>query len=335
VTRIASLAARKKEKKKISSPTATSTTHHPPPTTHHLHAYTMAAGSASSAAPQDQAELIAHDRRMRELAIQIQEAELERIRSETIRNRGGTPGSDTVQGEKAPFFIAHPEVQAAKFRFPGINLVQLDRIYKGSFDPSNLSKIRRLGGPIDDSQANTISIEDGQIRSEPAKGKSKDFGNNSDIWREGFLNYFAAILFFFNGSITPALGPAILGFYQRIEALGKIYKWQEAVLPLALEHHTDVMARGQTSAEVWPLPEDRILFFCHSQSARSAGPQQSVLPTRSSKRPRADTRPASDEVCSFWNTGACPRGGSCPRRHQCAACDGDHPLRTCKTKQTT
>jgi hypothetical protein len=60
----------------------------------------MAAGSASSVAPLDQAELIAHDRRLRELAIQIQKAELERIRSETNRNRGGTPGSDTLQGSK-------------------------------------------------------------------------------------------------------------------------------------------------------------------------------------------------------------------------------------------
>jgi hypothetical protein len=36
----------------------------------------------------------------------------------------------------------------------------------------------------------------------------------------------------------------MLGFYLRIEALGKVYKWQEAVLPLALEHHNDVMAKG-------------------------------------------------------------------------------------------
>jgi hypothetical protein len=34
---------------------------------------------------------------------------------------------------------------------------------------------------VDDSQSNTISIEDGKLRSEPAKGKSRDFQLNSDI----------------------------------------------------------------------------------------------------------------------------------------------------------
>jgi hypothetical protein len=71
-------------------------------------------------------------------------------------------------------------VVAEKARFPGIAVIQLDRIYSGTFDPSNFCKLRRLGGLAED-KTQTISIEDGTLRSKPIKKKNKDFGHNSEI----------------------------------------------------------------------------------------------------------------------------------------------------------
>ena len=146
----------------------------------------MAAGGTSSNASQSSTALSADAQlaRIQEIEFRIKEIELQKTTAELNRIRGAQDDASqasTIQDKRTPSFTAHPEVQAAKSRFPGINLVQLDRIYTGSFDPSNLSKLRRLGGPVDDTHTNTISIEDGKLRSEPAKGKSKNFGNNSDI----------------------------------------------------------------------------------------------------------------------------------------------------------
>ena len=121
---------------------------------------------------------------MQEIEFRIKEVELQKATAELNRIRGAQDDASqasTIQGERTPSFAAHPEVQAAKSRFPGINLVQLDRIYIDSFDPSNLSKLRRLGGPIDDIYINIIFIEDGKLRSKPAKIKNKKFGNNLNI----------------------------------------------------------------------------------------------------------------------------------------------------------
>jgi hypothetical protein len=111
---------------------------------------------------------------------------------------------------------------AEKARFPVITVIQLDRIYSGTFDPSNLCKLRRLGGLAED-KTQTISIENGTLRSEPIKEKNKDFRHNSEIWREGFLNY-AAVVLFFHGATVPALAPALIGFYLRVEKLGRLFK---------------------------------------------------------------------------------------------------------------
>ena len=40
----------------------------------------------------------------------------------------------------------------------------------------------------------------------------------------------------------------MLGFFQRIVELNEVYTWADAVLPLALTHHSDVMAVGQTES---------------------------------------------------------------------------------------
>jgi hypothetical protein len=277
----------------------------------------MEAGGAPSTVQQDPISPDAHLAYMQQLERRIKEAELEKILFELNKNKGSQDDASqtgTIQNERIPSFTAHPEVQAAKSRFPGINLVQLDCIYTGSFDPSNLSKLRRLGGPVEDTHANTISIEDKKLRSEPAKGKSKDFGYNSNVWREGFINYITAVLFFFHGSTTPALPLAMMGFYQRIESLGRVYKWQEAVLPLALEHHNVVMAKGQTNAEAWDLLETEVAYFCNEETRRSAAPQQSAPSARSSKRQRPTRSPSSPTRHAFSRTRAYPPETSTRRR---------------------
>jgi hypothetical protein len=92
----------------------------------------MAAGGAPShatggvipAIQPDPAELIVYERRMRDIEFRIKKAEFRKIQSDIDRNksrRDDTPS--TAQGEKSPFFIVYPEVQTAKSRFPGVNLV--------------------------------------------------------------------------------------------------------------------------------------------------------------------------------------------------------------------
>jgi len=299
----------------------------------------MAAGGAPSSSSEHPAVTAeAHAARMRDIEFRIKEAELQKIVAETDRLRGSqnsSPRSTTLQGERTPSFVASPAVLAAKPRFPGINLVQLERIYTGAFEPSNLSKLRRVGGVVEDTHSQTISFEGGTLRSEPTKGKNRDFGNNSDIWEEGFISYASAVWFFSHDSSLPSLGPAILGFYLRIKKLGRIYKWQEAVLLVALEHHNEVMTKGQTNAEAWDVSESLVAYFCNDETKRTLTPPlPRALPARSSKRPRADTKPPfSDEICNLWNAGVCGKGGACSRRHVCSGCAGDHPEKSCRIKK--
>ena len=73
------------------------------------------------------------------------------------------------------------------------------------------------------------------------------YGNNKDIWLEGFLNYQSALGFFF-ASTNPRLLSHTFNFLQQILRLARICKCH-SVLRLALFHHEMVMGIGQCEPE--------------------------------------------------------------------------------------
>ena len=56
------------------------------------------------------------------------------------------------------------------------------------------------------------------------------------------------MLFFFE-STSPALSRVLTAFHLRILKLDEIYSWKTTVLPLALTHHSNIVATGQANIE--------------------------------------------------------------------------------------
>ena len=47
----------------------------------------------------------------------------------------------------------------------------------------------------------------------------------------------------------PTLHQKLLAYHQQIIELSSVYEWQEAVLPLAIEHHTKIVTINHTDVE--------------------------------------------------------------------------------------
>lgn len=91
-----------------------------------------------------------------------------------------------------------------------------------------------------------------------------DFGSSSEIWSEGFLNYVIVMSDFF-GTTFPSLVRVLLRFHSQIKMLSKIYDWRGAVIPLAIEYHTEVTAANHTDVDAWTLPQHWIDTYCTPQ----------------------------------------------------------------------
>ena len=88
-----------------------------------------------------------------------------------------------------------------------------------------------------------IGIDNGMLRLWKTLGTYKDFGKSfHEVWSEVFRNY-TTILVFLLGKEAPDLHTALAEFHSNIYELSTVYKWQEAVPPMAIEAHLYIVAQ--------------------------------------------------------------------------------------------
>jgi hypothetical protein len=258
-------------------------------------------GAPPAHPPPLDAEAAEFKRRERALRLQILEEELKQ-KTALTRQAEETGGPTENPGEKTQ--TTNPIILQVCTVLPGLSVNLFEKIYDGSFEPSNLCKFRINNGYTDDTQSQIVTMENGTFRLDAAKGKNKDFGNTIDIWQEGFINFITALMYF-HGSKQVGLLPALNEFHLRVLDLARHYKWQDAALAFALDHQRKAGVDGYTNPEAWEIKETFLVRFCNPTSIKPALPT-AHLPTR--KRPRADT------VCNNWNEGKCTYS-PCNRPH--------------------
>lgn len=138
-----------------------------------------------------------------------------------------------------------PEVENISLSFAGLPQEEIVRIFHNRLKASNLYRLRHIRGlryeAFQDQER--IGIEDGMWRLRKTSGTYKDFGKSfHEVWGEAFINYTAILLSLF-GKEAPNLHTAITQFYGNILQLSKVYEWQEAVLPMAIEVHTHIISQ--------------------------------------------------------------------------------------------
>lgn len=201
-------------------------------------------------------------------------------------------------------------------RFPGLPKAEIARIFSNKFRPENLYKLRHLKRRKDKDRDENITIENGQMRFKRVTGTLCDFGSTWDIWSESFVNYVMVMVDFF-GLSFPSLCRVLLLFYTKIHKLSKVYDWQGAVLPLALDFHTEITTTNHTNIDAWILLQTWIDQYCSPHN---------ILAVFSKKRPASTTlegpisKKGTKEVCRNYNTKSCTFK-ECVQEHKCSECN--------------
>ena len=221
-----------------------------------------------------------------------------------------------------------PKVIEVSKRLPGVPRTLLSAILEGKFDPYNLHKLRTVHADDDADLEQRVSFtEGGSIQVQKAKGKLKDYGTDRSIWEDGFLNYCKAVTSFF-GPQNPDLSFRLFEFLHKIVKLGETYSWKDAILPLALTHHSDMMAAGQCNVDQWEIPNRLIDTFCHANTIKNRRVPTAIPPDRKRK---ARSPTVDSETCNNYNQGKCTYV-NCRRRHACSRCGSNHALANCPIK---
>ncbi len=87
-------------------------------------------------------------------------------------------------------------------------------------------------------------------------GTYKNFGKSFyKVWADAFHNYTTILVFLFSKEV-PDLYSVLVEFYTNIYKLSTVYEWQEAVLPMAIEAHTFIVAQQPTDPSKWVIPRN-------------------------------------------------------------------------------
>ena len=137
------------------------------------------------------------------------------------------------------------EVMSITLRFAGLLKEEIVRIFQNKFKPINLYRLRQMHELRFDSlhDQDRIGIEDSMLKLRKTSGNYEGFGKSFyEVWADAFHNYTAILVFFF-GREVPNLHSALAELYTNIYELSTVYQWQEAVLPMAIEAHTFIIAK--------------------------------------------------------------------------------------------
>jgi hypothetical protein len=251
----------------------------------------------------EQANAEAHRARQDRIA----EAEIEAIRNGRYAEiSSGDPDNRIESGDNA--------LQGLYKKFPGLKHDLIKSILHSKFIPRMLFKLRYAQGINTDRRTQEVLIKDEVV----AKDYLKDYGRTSSIWTEGFVNY-AAISVEVFGAKFPGLHIALSRFMLDIIELEKIYDWQTAVLPLALQFHEELADDGLCSdPSRWTLDRQYVDRFCNATRLKSIHPNQPLadkVPRGPSQRQHPLEPNDSSVRCRKWNTPKSCRWHGCRRRH--------------------
>jgi len=186
-----------------------------------------------------------HDLNRRLLLAQIEESEARAAATRAATaQKAPVIAMDNNLGKNDP-----PIVMTTLAAHPGIAAELIRKIYDNTFVPTMLPKLR-TGQGADAFQESTIRIEGGELKPGPVPGKRKDFGNDAYIWSDAFENYMS-IYSQIHCPNFPTLQAAMFAFHKQIISLSRTFKWQGAVLDLAIEYHTTILENGPTDATLW------------------------------------------------------------------------------------
>ena len=244
----------------------------------------------------------------------IAEAEIEAIRNGR-HAEATTLGGTNDSGETPPVDTA---LQGLYKKFPGLKRDLIKSIRQSKFIPRMLFKLRYAQGINADRRTQEVLIQDGKIEV-ATKDYLKDYGRTPSIWTEGFVNYTAILVEFF-GAEFPGLHIGLSRFMLDIIELDKIYDWQTAVLPLALQFHEELADEGLCSdPHKWTLDRQYVDRFCNATRLRNARPlSDSVSKGIATTTPRRFPNEPNDPsvICRKWNTPESCHWAGCRRRHE-------------------
>lgn len=249
----------------------------------------------------------------KELAVKESEARIAALSKGLL-----TPASSvTVEEDDDSIGELPLEARRVATAYPGLPRKEIAAIFRGKFIPENLYKLRLLYGRDDIDRTTRFTIgPSGDLQFKRIKGTLKDFGNNAAIWSQGFINYTSIMVDLF-GITVPLLHQKLLAYHQQIIELSTTYDWQHAVLPLAIEYHTEIVAVNHIDVDAWSIPRQWVDRFCTSNMAvRSVSATSSGSATTPARLREAND---SSVICRSFNGKGC-RFSSCKRRHECSTC---------------
>ncbi len=149
------------------------------------------------------------------------------------------------------------EVMSIGLRFAGLLQGEIVRILQNKFKPINLYRLRHMLGLQFDSlyDQDPIGIDDGMLKLRKTSGTYKDLCKSFyKVWANAFHTYTTILVFLFGKEVLD-LHSVLAEVYTNIYELSTVYEWQEAVLPIAIEAHTFIVAQQPTDQSKWVIPE--------------------------------------------------------------------------------
>lgn len=152
------------------------------------------------------------------------------------------------------------------------------------------------------------------LRLGKTSGTYKDFGKSFfEVWADAFHNYTTVLVSLF-GKEAPDLHAALQDFYSSIYELSTVYEWQEAVLPMAIEAHTYIIAQQPTDPAKWVIAEKFQGRICTPRTMIGMGAVTGANKSKRSRSPLPARRSGNSSsnagsnnpsvVCNVFNKGS-------------------------------
>ena len=155
-----------------------------------------------------------------------------------------TPASKAIMREDDEIPGEIPlEVSDISLQFVGLSQEEIVKIFQNKFKPINLYRLRHMRRLSFEAYKDEerIGIEDGMLKLRKTSGSYKDYGNSFyEVWSEAFINYTSILVSLF-GATVSRLQAAPTPFYDLVLQLSKVYDWNEALLPMAIEVHSQIV----------------------------------------------------------------------------------------------
>ncbi|MCJ1359213.1 MAG: hypothetical protein MMC33_009213 [Icmadophila ericetorum] len=164
-------------------------------------------------------------------------------------------GSSQLEGEIA----LPPEALAAALLRPDLPRTEIGKIFLNTFNPKSLYKLSAHSRFKDNERDQNVVVDGDAVRVIKTSGTYKDFGNNPDVWSEGFLNY-THILCHFHAAKNIKLIGALIQFHNRIMQLARMARWSTCPCPHPPPNHLVNNPHGTGELE---LTSGRDLHILH------------------------------------------------------------------------